>query len=143
MSHLKNIIATAVLCISALAASAAHAGSLDVHLSHLRPCGTLRLSVYANVKDWKAGRPQFTRVVAVKGFSQTVLIDNLKPGRYALRAEQDADWYQLAPALAFARRGYSGDASANGFPSFEQAAVTVDAGDPDVSLRLNISDRDD
>ncbi|MGH8460195.1 MAG: DUF2141 domain-containing protein [Stenotrophobium sp.] len=142
MSHLKGLIVTSAICISALTAGAAQAGALDVHLNHLRPGGTLRLSVYADAQDWAAQRrPLLSRVIAVHGFSQTVLIDGLKPGRYALRAEQDADWHQLAPELAFARSGTSGYVSANGLPSFERAAVTVEDGDPEVSMRLFISDR--
>jgi uncharacterized protein (DUF2141 family) len=136
------LIITSAICISALTVGIAQAGTLEVHLSHLRPNGTLRLSVYDNAQEWKAGHQALlTRVVVVNGFSQNVRIDGLKPGRYAVRAEQEADWHQLAPSLAFARIGYSDYASANGLPSFEQAAVTVDAGDPVVSLHLYSSSR--
>ncbi|MFA5941373.1 MAG: DUF2141 domain-containing protein [Sinimarinibacterium sp.] len=141
MQRLTILVLVAATCAWLVAADVAQAASLEVNLEHLRPAGTVRVQVFADAQSWASGRqPIASRIVAARGVSQVVSIDGLAPGRYAVRADQDAIDFEQVPLLALARRGVSGN---NAFcnrrgPAFERTSVAVGSGASNYSIHMFI-----
>src|SRR5437667_2901981 len=88
MQHQK-IVTRLIACCALLAGAAANAASLDIDVSHLRPTKTVRVSVFADATSWAhGGAPVMSRVFDARDISQTLHIDGLAPGRYAVRVDQ-------------------------------------------------------
>lgn len=139
MPRLNTVVLMAATCACLVAADAAQAASLAVNLQHLRPAGTVRVQVFADSRSWASGRyPIASRVVAARDVSQAVVIDGLAPGRYAVRADQDAIDFENVPLLALPRRGVSrNNAFCNGRrPAFERSAVAVGSSASTVSIHM-------
>lgn len=125
------------------AAAVADAASLDVYVTHLRPTQTVRVSVYADAASWARGRgPVASRVFAARAIAQTLRIDGLAPGRYAVRVEQGPNRGPVeVPSFAFERNGTSGNGGRCGLPPFERAAVNVGTDGARVPVHMFVSDR--
>jgi uncharacterized protein (DUF2141 family) len=126
-----------------LCAAPAQAASLDVHITHLRPTKTVRVSVYNSAETWrKQEAPVATREVAARDVSQTVRIDDLPPGRYAVRVEQTPNHSSIEPiSFAQTRLGTSGNKASHGLVTFDRAAVPVGADGARVRVHLFTSSR--
>lgn len=136
---LRHVLATGAL----LSCATSWAAALDVHITHLRPTQQVRVAVYPDAESWEQDRPVATRVVAARGTAQTVRIEGLAPGRYAVRVHQAPNDGGLAEPASFAvaRRGSSNNKSAHGVPDFERAAVVVGPAGARVPVHLFISSR--
>ena len=141
----KILLRCAALCASLTTAEIAHAASLDVHITNLRPTETVHVTVFKDALTWAEKRePVATRVVAARDVSQTVRIDDLPPGRYAVRVHQDPNPGGICepPSFAVARHGSSRSISSFGMPaSFDRAAIEIGDDGADVSIRLFKSSR--
>ncbi|MGH8540400.1 MAG: DUF2141 domain-containing protein [Stenotrophobium sp.] len=124
--------------------NAAYTGTLDVRLTHLRPTGMVRVAVYGDAEHWRQERgPVAVREFPARDISYDLSFDGLAPGKYAVRVDQDAGSGTLAlhmPAFGYTRHGVSRDAGRYGTPSFDKAAVEVEAGDPQISIPLFIDE---
>lgn len=136
---------TLVLSLSLLllSMSSTHATAQELRLSNLRPMGAVQVEIYADAESWRRGRnPVASHRVPARDVSQSLSLQGLPEGRYAIRATQAADsaaGFHWPPSLAMARRGYSRFPMARRAPpSFERAAVEWRQGQT-VSLRLNLS----
>lgn len=139
IGHLISCLVPPLLSLACL--SPTHAAALELQLSNLRPSGEVRVEVFADAAAWKRGRhPIASQRFAARTVRQTLRLDGLAPGRYALRVVQEADPSGLihGPAsFAFPRRGYSRVRQrSGGRPSFEQAAVALDAAQAAVPIRV-------
>lgn len=140
----KPLFLISALCLWPAWAGIAQAASLDVHLTHLRPTETVRVSVYRDARTWAEERePVASRVVAARAVSQTVRITDLPPGRYAVRVRQDPNPGGLyePPSFALARQGSSRNQGRYGVPGFDSAAVNVGADGARLSIHLFVSSR--
>lgn len=129
----KFLFRLAALCALLSATEIAQAASLEVYVTNVRPTKTVYVSVYKDAQTWAEGRePVVTRVIAARGPTQTIRIDGLVPGRYAVRVHQDPNGgdgsgFAEPPSFALARDGLSGNGSRYGIPHFDRAAVNVGA----------------
>lgn len=127
-SH-KALFLIAALGILPAMVGVANAASLDVYVTNVRPTKTMSVSVYKDAQTWAEERdPIATRVVAARGLTQTVRIDGLPAGRYAVRVHQDPNsggGLAEPPSFALTRDGTSGNRNIYGVPHFDQAAVDV------------------
>lgn len=140
----RILLRYAVLCASLTIAEVAQAASLDVHITHLRPTETVRVTVFRDAETWAEKRePVATRVVAAHGVTQTVRIDDLPPGRYAVRVHQNPNPGGMPepPSFALARDGSSGNHERNGVAPFDRVAVNVGADGARLSIHLFTSRR--
>jgi hypothetical protein len=117
-----------------LLAPLAHAGTLEVDLTNLRPNGPVHVELFADAQSWQAGKPLASQDFTATAFRQTVRFDGIAPGRYAVRAEQRGATAAVVPRLAMVRRGASGS-SFNQHMPFDAVAVQV-VDDPKISVRL-------
>lgn len=137
---LRQLLAGTVL----LAATQAGAAALDVRLTNLRPTETVRVSVYADAQSWrKRHAPVAERTVAAHDVVQTVRIDGLPPGRYAVRVHQDPNPGGLSEPASFAiaRHGWSRNSARFNTPDFERAAVEVGAEDLTLGIHMFMDSR--
>jgi uncharacterized protein (DUF2141 family) len=132
-----------IACCALLAGTVANAASLDIDVTHLRPTKTVRVSVFADAKSWaRGGTPIMSRVFDARDVSQTLHIDGLAPGRYAVRVDQEPNSSAAeVPSFRFERHGSSGNAARYGSGSFERAAVNVRNEGARVSVHMFMSDR--
>lgn len=136
----KMLLHGATLC-AALAATTATAAPLDVYITNVRPTKTVQVSVFKDADSWaRQEQPLITHVVAARGTAQTVRIEGLSPGRYAVRVRQEPNHIGFAEPLSFgfARSGASGNASRYGVGDFERSAVELGAAGARVFVRLRI-----
>lgn len=137
----RKILSLVILGMLPALSGAADAASLEVYVSNLRPTKTVQVSVFKDAQTWAKGRePVAQRVVLARDITQTIRIDNLPPGRYAVRVHQDPNHLGSViepPSFALERNGSSGNRmSHNGVPQFERAALEVGAGGARSSIRL-------
>lgn len=119
------------LALAVLAAGGAHAGELTVTLLGAGPTGAVRVGLFADA----AGFPQHAKPLAAaaaepQGGRAVVRFPDLKPGRYAIAAFQDAKGTgaMVSNFLGMPLEPYGFSNDANGglrAPSFDAAAFEV------------------
>lgn len=127
----------AVLC-GLLAVTPAFAATLEVHVDHLRPNGSLHVALYRDAASWRRQQGAYAeRTLRNPTPGETLRFDNLPPGRYAISAQQEAAEESLPQTLllTLARHGDSGGGDLLR-ASFEHAAINV--GDEDPSVRVHL-----
>ncbi|MDR3418605.1 MAG: DUF2141 domain-containing protein [Nevskia sp.] len=113
----------------------AHAGTLEVQLSNLRPTGQVRVSIFADAQSWEHNKPLASQLVPARDTRFLVRFSGLAPGHYAVRAEQEqGGGHELVQRLLLARYGTSGNRSERRTP-FAAAAVEV-IDDPLVDVHM-------
>jgi uncharacterized protein (DUF2141 family) len=142
MQSRKHWLHVLTLCVLPFSAQAS-AASLDIQVTHLRPTRTVTVRVFKDEESWARG----VAPVSVQEFkavqpSQTLHIDGLPPGRYAVRVDQEPNSSSLEmPNFSLDRHGFSGNGSAGRRPSFDRAAVDVGADGARLPVHLFVSDR--
>ncbi len=135
---MKTPLILAAALYGLLAAAPAAAATLEVHLDHLRPNGSLHVALYRDAASWRQQRDAYAeRTLPAPGPSETLRFDGLPPGRYAVSAQQEAieEWLPQPLLLTLARHGDSGGGGLLR-AAFERAAISI--GDEDPSLRVHL-----
>jgi len=134
-------IPVAILISLATSCNLASAASLDVDVTHLRPTRTVTVRVYKDAESWsRADSPVASAEFKAVETRQTLRIDNLPPGRYAVRVDQEPNSSSLEmPNFSLERHGYSGNDSRNR-PVFERAAIEVGEGGAKIPVHLFVGE---
>jgi uncharacterized protein (DUF2141 family) len=134
--------ATIALLAPIASCDLAAAASLDVEVSHLRPTTTVTVAVYPDAESWNGGAPLATRQFRAREPRQTLRIDGLPPGRYAVKVRQEPNPSSVElPSFSVERHGHSGRATSERRPSFERAAVEVGAEGARIPVHMFITGR--
>jgi len=135
---LRTALFASALALSAIAgapaARADETGTLRIELSGLAPQGNIMLQVFNSEAGYGSGQGVTARRIAVDAATESVQIDGLAPGQYAVRLFHDVDGNGELntnpfgiPTEPFA---FSNNARGRFGPaSWEQAAFTLNAGD--------------
>ena len=144
------------LALASVVACPVDAANLALTVEGVRSdAGEVLIGVYGNADAFSSAiegsatksalLPQAWRIVGValraKAGSQSVIVTNLPPGRYAVIAFHDENDNGLldANALGVPIKGYGFSNNAQGFlsaPSFDAAAVTLGLADKSISISL-------
>lgn len=139
-----RIVNRAIAGMALLLTGGAQAAALEVRLTNLRPTEWVQVSVYADEESWNRQRaPVAQRKVPAHDVIQTVRIDGLPPGRYAVRVRQDPnDGGVVEPAsFAFSRRGWSRNSARQDRPIFERAAIEMGTEDRQLGIHMFVDSR--
>lgn len=131
MPAFRSALRLIALCLALCSATRSDAATLELHLDHVRPSGTIVMTIFADASSWAAQQqPLARRVLRARDIAQIIRVDDLAPGRYAVRVEQAASIPESIDVLMRPRSGFSGNAGPSPLfmPPFERAAITLREG---------------